>query len=72
MTNLLKEAFNRASKLPPEEQDAFARVLLAELESEARWADAFARSQDAMAKLADEALEEFLAGETELLDPDNL
>jgi hypothetical protein len=72
MTDLLKEAFDKASELPPEEQDAFARLLLAELESEARWADAFARSQDVLAKLADDALKEFLAGETEILDPDNL
>jgi hypothetical protein len=72
MTNLLKEAFDRASELPPKEQDTFARFLLAELESDAQWAEAFAGSQDVLAKLADEALEEFLAGETELLDPDNL
>ena len=72
MTNLLKEAFDKASELPPEEQDTFARFLMAELESEARWADAFARSQDALGKLADEALEEFRAGKTEILDPDNL
>jgi len=72
MTNLLKEAFDRASELPPEDQDAFARRLLADLESEARWADAFAGSQDLLAKLADEALEEFIAGETEILDPNDL
>ena len=72
MTVLLKEAFDKASELPPEEQDTFARFLLAELESEAQWSDAFARSQDALAKLADEALEEFRAGKTEILDPDNL
>lgn len=72
MTGLLKEAFDKASELPPEEQDTFARFLLAELESEARWAEAFAQSQDALAKLADKALEEFKAGKTEILDPDNL
>ena len=72
MTNLLKEAFDKASELPQKEQDTFARFLLAKLESEAQWADAFARSQDVLAKLADEALEEFIAGETEILDPDNL
>jgi len=72
MTNLLKEAFDKASELPPEEQDTFARFLLAELESEARWSQAFARSQDVLAKLADEALEEFRAGKTEILGPDDL
>jgi len=72
MTNLLKEAFDRASELPPEEQDAFARILLAELQSEARWAEAFSKSQDELSKLADDALEESQAGRTEILDPDNL
>lgn len=72
MTNLLKEAFEKASELPPEEQDAVARLLLAELEDEARWAETFARSQDALARMAGEAREEYLAGETEILDPDDL
>ena len=71
MTSLLKEAFEKASELPPEEQDAFARLLLAELEDEAQWADAFARSQDLLGKLADEALAEFVTGDTEILDPDD-
>jgi len=65
MTSLLKEAFEKASSLPPEEQDAVARLLMAELEDEAQWTDAFARSQDALAKLADETLAEFVAGDTE-------
>ena len=39
---------------------------------EAQWADAFARSQDALAKLADETLAEFVAGDTEILDLDDL
>ena len=71
MTSLLKEAFEKASELPPEEQDAFARLLLAELEDEAQWADSFARSQDVLGKLADEALAEFVSGDTEILDPDD-
>jgi hypothetical protein len=70
VTELLKEAFAKASELPPDEQDAFARLLLEELESEARWADAFARSQDTLAKMADEALSEYLAGKTKIFDPD--
>ena len=72
MTNLLKEAFDKASELPPSEQDAFARLLLAELESGARWAGTFAQSQDVLARLANEAHAEYLAGETEILDPDSL
>lgn len=72
MTELLERAFTEASKLSPEEQDAFAKWLLAELKSEARWQELFAGSQDELAKLAHEALEEHRAGRTEELDPDEL
>jgi hypothetical protein len=68
MTQLLERAFTEASKLPESEQDAVASLLLAELESERRWAHSFASSQDELAKLADEALREFEAGETLPMD----
>jgi hypothetical protein len=62
MTQLLERAFAEASKLPESEQDSFASLVLAELESERRWSQAFAASQDKLAALADEALDEFEAG----------
>ncbi len=64
MTQLLEEAFARAGELPEVEQDRFARFLLAELESERRWADLFARpeSEELLERLADEALTEHQAG----------
>jgi hypothetical protein len=68
MTQLLQRAFAEASKLPEPEQDAFASLLLAELESDGRWASAFAASRDQLGRLADEALREFEAGETQPLD----
>ena len=37
MTVLLKEAFDKASKLPETLQDEIAKELLAEIEDEARW-----------------------------------
>jgi len=43
-----------------------------ELESEQQWATAFAKSQDALAKLAEKARATYLAGKTEPLDPDLL
>ena len=67
MTKLLEKAFNEASKLPQEEQDTLARVLLADLASERRWSEAFEKSQDELAALADEALAEFDTGKTEPL-----
>ena len=43
-----------------------------ELESERRWATAFANSQDTLVKLAEKARTNYLAGKTEPLDPDQL
>ena len=58
MTNLLEQAFSEASKLPPQEQDALADWILKELNSERRWQKTLAESQNALTKLADEALAE--------------
>ena len=68
MTKLLKEALAKLSKLSPERQDELAALLLAEMEDEARWDKSFAESQDALEKLADEALEEHKRGETRPFD----
>ena len=46
--------------------------MLAELESERRWDELFARSQDMLARMADEARQEYRAGLTEPLDLDKL
>jgi hypothetical protein len=70
MTQRLEQAFAEASKLPEPEQDSFASLLLAELDSERRWSQAFASTQDKLATLADDALRELEAGETLPLDLD--
>lgn len=72
MTELLEEAFARVARLPDHEQDAFARWLMDELESEQRWSHAFETSQGRLSELAREALEDDLADRTEPLDPDRL
>ena len=59
MTELLEKAFAEASKLAPEEQNLLARTLLSDLASEELWDRAFAKSQDELAQLADEALAEY-------------
>jgi hypothetical protein len=46
MTKLLQRAFDEASKLPENEQDALGRILLEELASERRWEELFAGSHD--------------------------
>jgi hypothetical protein len=72
MTKLLEEVFAEASKLPEQEQDALAAVILEELASERRWDQAFADSADLLAQLADQALAEHRAGKTRVLDPERL
>lgn len=72
MTELLRKAFETASKLPEEEQDAVAEWLLAELQSEEEWEGRFARTRDALSALAREALDEHERGETEELNPNSL
>lgn len=64
MTDLLKKAFETASRLPEKEQDTVAEWLLAELASEEGWEEHFARTQDALSALAHEALDENERGET--------
>ena len=74
MNQLLQKAFNKAAELPQEEQDKFARFLLAELESERQWAELFARpeSEDLLERLADEALLEHRSGRTQRLAMEDL
>ena len=74
MTKLLQQAFERASDLSQEEQDKFARFLLAELESERQWAALFSRpeSEYLLERLADEALVAHRAGLTQPLGPEKL
>jgi len=72
MTKALKKAFEAASRLPDSDQDELAAAILEELEADERWEAAFARSQSALERLADEAVEEHRAGRTEPLDPDAL
>jgi hypothetical protein len=72
MTELLERVIAKVKMLPEAEQNTIATLILEELEDEARWEAAFARSQDALAKLAAEALAEDGAGRTQELDPDAL
>jgi len=72
MTRLLEKAFEQASELPEGEQDDFAAFLLEELQAERRWSQAFQRSQDELAQLAQEALDEHRSGTSEELNTDRL
>lgn len=72
MTSLLKKAFEVASKLPTLEQNILARTVLDEIKSEKKWGDLFAESEDVLAQLAAEALQEDARGITTELDPSQL
>lgn len=72
MTTKLEKAISALEDLPENEQDAVADWLLAELESERRWDELFARSPALLEKMAAEALAEHRAGRTVELDPDKL
>lgn len=65
MTKLLEEAFDKASQLEDAAQNEFAEFLLSELRSDERWDGLFARSQNALARMAEEAATEYRAGKTE-------
>jgi hypothetical protein len=67
VTQLLEKVVEELRKLPPAEQDALAAVLLRELASEHRWSDLFAGSQEKLARMAEDALAEYRAGNTKPL-----
>jgi hypothetical protein len=72
MTKALQKAFEAASRLPDREQEELAAAILEELAPDERWEVAFAESQSMLRRLADEALREHRAGQTEALDRDAL
>ena len=72
MGKLLEKAIAEASKLPEREQEVIGAWLLAEIESERRWDELFARPSTILERMADEALREHDAGLTQPLDPDTL
>ena len=72
MSEMLDKAVEQAKRLPVDQQNAIAAIILEEIEDEQRWHAAFARSSDALEQLAAEAEQEDRAGLTEPLDPDAL
>jgi hypothetical protein len=64
MTNLLKQAFEKAATLSDDLQEQLARQILEELEAEARWDATLASSQDKLDQLAEKAEREYRAGKT--------
>jgi hypothetical protein len=69
MTSLLENALREAARLPESEQDRIARLILDEIEDEARWQNSFEKSQDQLAALANAAREEIARGNVREDDP---
>ena len=64
----MKKAFDAASLLPAERQDAIAELVLAEIEDDKRWEEAFANSQDKLADMAAKAIAEHKEGKTKPME----
>ena len=72
MTQLLERALTEVYKLPPEEQDAIAALILEELEDEQRWNKVFAGSEDKSAQLANKVRADIKAGRIRKMGIDEL
>jgi len=81
LVTLRTKLHDEISLIPDEKLIEFYNVILyfrlglerlQELEDERRWTKRFSESEDVLAQLADEALVEYQAGKTELLQPEKL
>lgn len=69
MTQLLDKAVKALEKLPPDDQDAMASLILDELADEERWSASFLRSRDKLLRVAEQARREVARGEVFDFDP---
>jgi hypothetical protein len=69
MTQLLERAIAEAQKLPGPAQDAIAALILEQIADDRSWDEAYARSQDQLARLAAKAREDIAAGRVRPLAP---
>jgi hypothetical protein len=61
----LEKAIARLKDLPEDQQEAMGAIILEELEDEEGWDERFARTQDVLGKLGEEAQAEYRAGKTQ-------
>ena len=72
MTQLLERALEAVQKLPPEQQDTVAAIILQELADEEHWNDAFAQSQPQLDRLAEKVELDIAFGRVQELGIDEL
>ena len=71
MTKLLEDAMQRVARLSAAEQDRIARLVLDEIEDEARWQATFAGSQPSLLGSPAHASADIAAGSVLDEDPSN-
>ncbi len=69
MTQLLENAIDEVRRLPDSAQDAIANLILEQIADDRLWDEAFARSQDQLAQLADKVRADISAGRVRPLRP---
>ena len=63
MSQLFEQGITKARKLPDQEQEAIAALILAEIDDEQQWEAAFAQSADKLKALAARATQQVRAGQ---------
>lgn len=69
MNKLLEKAFAEVSRLPEDEQETIASLIIEEIEAESEWEQRFANSQDQLGLLVRQAREEVERGDVLPFDP---
>jgi hypothetical protein len=72
MSPMLDQAVAEARKLPDEEQDSIAALILEEIDDDRRWEELLARSPGKLAALATRAKEQVQAGQCRAVGFDEL
>jgi hypothetical protein len=72
MSQLLNQSIAEARKLPDEQQDAIAALILDEIADDRRWKEAFTASPGKLAALADRTAEQVRAGRCRAVGFDEL
>jgi len=62
ITAAFAEALAEAAKLPVEDQNYLAHLIMEDIAEEKKWADSFARSQDMLGRMAAQARQEIAEG----------
>jgi len=71
MNKILETAIARLVALPDDQQEAYGHQLLDELEDERGWDERFAKTQDLLGVLAEQAMQDVAKGDVLPFDPSN-